>query len=331
MNSIPSKILDFQKQTGAPSIDLTGGKPLFFCSPGWRYDAVTKKVHRMACKRRTCDCCGQFWAFKWTQALKEKAEYDRYHGEDGRVRALGLTFAEFVDYKQVWDTLRYFWRFWRKKYGPVEYYGVVEFNQAHTQPHLHFILTNCQYLKWWKIKALWLKAQKWAGIENPAWNIRIEEVKKDLALYLHKYISKLKGSKDEIPRRGEWQGRYVRYSRKFFPATIPTMALFARFALAIEAGELLDFQFFYTRKPLAGLSGFLEEASHDFEVISSLLNQPWDPLNDKIRGKPYYPSGQLELDLPPGDLSTVRAPIQEIYDSWDFWQKHSLDRTPQLY
>lgn len=320
-----TEILEFQKQSGAPSVDLAAGKPLFLCSPGWRYDALAKRVHRMSCKRRTCDCCGQFWAFKWTQALKEKAEYDRYHDRAGRVRALGLTFAEFVDYKQVWDCLRYFWRFWRETYGPVEYYGVVEFNQAHTQPHMHFILTNCKYLKWWKIKRLWLKAQKWAKIENPAWNIRIEEVKKSLQSYLHKYISKLKGGKDEIPRREEWQGRYVRYSKKFFPATIPTMALFARFRQAIEAGELLDYAFFYTRKPMVGLSGFLEKSDNELDKLIHALNTPWRPTDDRIRATILSPPAQAELPAGSGLLVAYDLPPETRREYDEFWQRYNPD------
>lgn len=328
------KILEFEKQSGAPSVLISTEKPLYLCSPGWRYDAISKKTHRMSCKRRICDCCGKFWAFKWQQALREKVEYDKYFGQNARIRALGLTFAQFVDYKQVWNCLRYFFQLLRADFGPVQYWGVVEFNQAHTQPHLHFILSNSVYMKWYEIKSRWLKAQKWAGIPRKAWNIRIEEVKKDLARYMVKYLSKLKGGKNEVPTREEWQGRYIRYSKNFFPATIPTMALFARFSAAIEANDLLDYQFFYTRKPLAGLSGFIEQKDREFDKLQFALTRKWNFLEDKIRGKPVDKPGQLELSLPSGDLSMVGVPFQGICDSWDFWQEvraNRVDNSPKLY
>jgi len=68
----------------------------------------------------------------------------------------------------------------------------------------------------------WQKAQTSAHFKHIAWNVRIEAVKGNIEKYFTKYLTKLVGGKDEIPRPENWAGRYVRYSKKFFGVGIST-------------------------------------------------------------------------------------------------------------
>ena len=133
----------------------------------------------MNCKRRNCEDCGWYWAWRWRQALAAKSEYDKDLQKAYKAdKALGLTFAENLPFKNVQRCLEYFWRMMRRAYPTVAYWGVVEFNQSHTLPHLHFVLARVPYIELDYIDYCWKKAQKWAGYEKIAWNVRIEKIKK---------------------------------------------------------------------------------------------------------------------------------------------------------
>lgn len=256
-------------------------------SPGWCHEK-TSGLHVLRCKSRQCKVCGEFWAHKWRQALKEKQEYDKQMGIPTPELALTLTFREAVDYKQCYAALRYFWQLVRKSYPTVEYWGVVEYNQKHTLPHLHFVLGGSTFIPYEFIREKWVTAQNWAQIENTAFIARIEKIRGNIQQYFTKYITKLIGGKDEIPRREQWQGRYVRYSRKFFPATVPTMAVYASWKRQFEADTFIWHPSAYTihrdKACLAGVSGFIERAFHTDLELERLLNRQWDPDTDRIQG-----------------------------------------------
>jgi hypothetical protein len=120
--------------------------------------------------------------------------------------------------------LKRFWEYMRRAYPGVQYWGVTEYNQKHTQPHFHFILRNDEYIDIDFLTWAWQQAQVSAKFlaDKIAWNVRIEAVKGDIEKYFTKYLTKLTGGKDEIPRPENWQGRYIRYSRQFFGVGIST-------------------------------------------------------------------------------------------------------------
>jgi len=266
------------------------------CSPGWNYNPTTQQLHIMNCKRRACDRCGKFWAWKWRQALAEKVVYNEAMSLPVPTRALTLTFAMDPGCKVVKDCLRYFWQLMRRCYPGVKYFGIVEYNQKHTIPHLHFLLAGEgeDKVDYEFTKAAWQKAQLWAGIpaDKIAFNVRLEKIRGSIQTYYTKYITKLTGGKDEIPRRENWQGRFVRYSRAstkgpgFFPAPIPVMATYAQFKRKLEADQELERVVSYVRKPLAGLSGWLEKQDREQDKIDWLLNRPWNWQEQKGRASP---------------------------------------------
>jgi hypothetical protein len=192
---------------------------------GYGYTPDSKLLHFLGCKRRQCQDCGWYWAAKWRTLLKFKRGQDTTKGIDIN-RALSLTTAYDPGYHKVWLAFKFFWRFVRAEYPIIQYWGVTEYNQKHTQPHFHFILSDSKFMDYDFLQECWKKAQTWAGFDKDkiAWNIRIEEIKKgnELEKYFTKYLTKLTGGKDEIPRPENWQGRYVRYSRKFFGSGIST-------------------------------------------------------------------------------------------------------------
>lgn len=243
----------------------------FIYKPG----AAGRQIEVIGCRNRLCPICGAGWAWKWRQALAEKEEYDREHGYPKVKLTLTLTFAERVEHKQMWNCLRYFWQLLRRGYPEVEYWGCVEYNQAHTVPHLHFVLARVKFVELDYIDYCWRKAQTWAGIQRIAFIFRIEEIRKNVQAYFTKYITKLLGGKDEIPRRENWQGRYIRYSDNFFPTRIPVMAQFRHLKRQLEAGEFEPTAYSYVRKPLQGFSGFLEATDREAQHIAWLHSRPF--------------------------------------------------------
>lgn len=261
-------------------------------APGWSY-SKTGGLHVLKCKSRKCEFCGQFWAWKWRQALAEKAEYDKAMGVPQAKLALTLTLRENVDYLTVQRLLEYFWRFLRKSYPKLEYWGVVECDQKHQRPHFHFILGNVVFIPYQVLRQHWLLSQKWAGINNTAWVLRVEEVQKNIQAYFTKYVTKLLGGKDEIPRRDQWQGRYIRYSKHFFPASISTMAAYASWR---RQWELNSFEWpahpysqYHQNITHAGLTHFINTCKIADQSLVELVNREWNWLDDRLLGKPIAP------------------------------------------
>lgn len=259
------------------------------CSPGWVYTPAKGVIHRMNCKRRICEDCGWFWAWRWRKALKEKAQNDLDLHKRKADKALTLTFAENIPYLVMQRILEWFWENLRRAYPGVEYWGAVEFNQSHTIPHLHFILANAPYLELDYLDFCWQSAQKRAKLSHLAWNLRIEKIRKNTEAYFTKYVTKLLGGKDEIPRRENWGGRFIRYSRGFFPIPVNAMLAGKKFADKLKANDDLDRVFWHVRKPLASLSGFLERADRENEVIDQITLNSWEPALDKIRATRVKP------------------------------------------
>lgn len=278
------------------------------CSPGWKYNASQQTLHRLNCKRRTCDTCGWYWTWQWRTALDAKTKADTALKIPKAKLALTLTMAEYADYKTVWNTFRYFWQLVRKSYPFIQYCGFVEENQQHTLPHFHFIITNVDFISHNFLREKWITAQNWAGIGKTAWILRVERIKKNITAYFTKYITKAKdGKKDELPRKENWKGRYVRYSRYFFgevPATngAKTRKAVSRKALVeaislqekLDAEEQLDRLFYRVRKPLAGVSGFMEESDRQAAKLDALVNATWSPYWDKGRAGPAPPETLLD-------------------------------------
>jgi hypothetical protein len=174
-----------------------------------------------------CEDCGFYWAWKWRTLLGHKIKRDLEKTGLKISRAISLTTSYDPGYKKVWIALKRFWQHLRKEYPGLQYWGVTEYNQKHTQPHFHFILSDDCYIPQATIQYYWEKAQSQANFEHIAWNVRIEEIKGDIQKYFTKYVTKLTNGKDEIPRPENWAGRYVRYSRKFFENGVSTQEILA--------------------------------------------------------------------------------------------------------
>lgn len=287
-------------QLGSKYVDL----PEKYCpqAPGWSF-SKTGGLHVLKCKSRKCEYCGQFWAWKWRQALAEKDEYDQAMGIPRARLALTLTLRQNVEYLTVQRVLEFFWRSVRKKNPDLEYWGVVECDQKHQRPHFHFILANCVFIPYQDLRQYWVNAQKWAGINDQAWVLRVETIEKNIQAYFTKYVTKLLGGKDEIPRRDQWQGRYIRYSRKFFPASVSTMAVYASWRRQWEANRFdwpaHPYSQYQQHITHAGLTHFINECKITDQEIIDTLNREWDYLDDHLRVQPLDPldiQPNLELD-----------------------------------
>lgn len=316
---MPNEALyEFYQQSG-PGLELTPAHKAALCSPGWAYKPGKQELHRMSCKRRLCEKCGQYWAWKWRKALEEKEKYGDFLRQKPPRLALTLTTAEKVSYKTAYACFRYFWQFMRRGFPNLKYWGTVEVNQSHTLPHFHFVLDGYEFIEFEYIRYCWQEAQRWAKIENVAWVLRVERIKKNIAAYFTKYITKLKGGKDEIPTHNDWQGRYLRYSQSnskkgvkgFFPAPVAAMAEYAKFSKAIEAEEQLDRIYYHVRKPIAALSGFMDKASKEAEKTDWLVNRKWEPTREKLGASALSPPAILEFPLAPRPYS---RPFEEFYN-----------------
>lgn len=264
-----------------------------YCSPGWSVNLTKRQVHTMLCKRRNCDECGWYWAWKWRKALKEKSTNDRFFGREVPKRALTLTFAENVPYVQMQNCLRFFWKFLRRGYPGVEYWGSVEFNQEHTQPHIHFVLANTGYIELDYLDYCFKTAQKWAGIQKIAFNLRIELIRKGIEAYFTKYITKLTGGKDEIPRRENWGGRFIRYSRKFFPVPVSAILAASPFNRALKRAESFDVFVFRVRQPKQGSLYWILDQIDELKKCEAIRAQGWNPIKDINAGTPLEPDNLL--------------------------------------
>jgi hypothetical protein len=253
-------------------------------SPGWWYGSSTG-IHALGCKSRQCEVCQKYWSTRWRIALNFKCDYDAWNGIEDAGLTLTLTFAEPCGHEVARAACRYFFQFLHEDYPKVKYFKSVEFNQKHTQPHLHFILQFAEFIPYKQIRIWWLKAQKWAGIGLKAWNIRIEEIKKNMAAYLSKYLTKAgKEAKDEIPRRDLWRGRYVSYSPGFFPRPLPDMLKMAQFHRQMETHDAIDRVFIYIDKTDKWLEPFTLQAQTEWAAQVEEINYEWDYKKDNLYG-----------------------------------------------
>lgn len=275
------------------------------CSPGWKYNASKQTLHRMNCKRRTCKECGWYWAWTYRSAIQAKVERDKALKLPRAKLALTLTMAEYPDYKVVYDCFRYFWQLMRNPsdgYPAVQYLCFPEENQEHNLIHFHLILDKVDFIAHEFIRQRWITAQEWAGVDKTAWVLRIEKIKKNAVAYFTKYITKLSdGKKDETPRRENWKGRYVRYSKFFFgeltgpdaekrtPVNRRTLVESMVLQRTLSAGDEIDQLFYQVRKPLASVSGFMEKSDREAAKLAALVAAPWDPLGDRGRAGPAPP------------------------------------------
>jgi len=234
------------------------------------------QICRLGCKARNCDACGKYWSTKWRAILNE------YHiSHKTPTLALGLTTSYDCGSYKLWRALKYFWRLIRAEYPKVEYFGVVEFNQAHTQPHLHFCVVGYDFIRYQYIRTCWQQAQRWAGFNSIAWNTRIEEIKKGIAAYFTKYITKATGSKDEIPTKEEWNGRYVRYSRKFFMIPAQTLFLAWKFNRQTASGNFPTIYTTFEPNKQLSLLPFIFWSFERQKKLKEFLNRPWDYQSDR--------------------------------------------------
>jgi hypothetical protein len=261
---------------------------LMRCSPGWRFTPATDagKVHFLSCKRRGCERCGKYWAWKWRKMLEDKALSLAREGLPAMRRALTLTTSYDPGYERMRSALNMFWEQLRKIVPGLQYWGVTEYNQEQTQPHFHFILGNDEYIPQPTIKELWEKVQKWAGFESIAWNVYIEEIKdnSDIQRYFTKYLTKLTGGKNEIPDREKWKGRYVRYSKKFFnwSTDIILTALFLQQNISSDS----NYNTYYKVRPklindYRAQDNFIQKCIQKEQEFSDFINRDWNPDRDK--------------------------------------------------
>ena len=220
--------------------------------------------------------------------LEDKRESDKRLGKPAISRAITLTTAYDPGYKKVWLALKHFWRILREKYTNLQYWGVVEYNQRHTQPHFHFILSDDTYIPQMLLQKIWKKAQLKAGFEKVAFNVRIEKIRSNIQAYFTKYLTKLTGGKDEIPRPEKWAGRFVRYSREFFAMPVPVIMAALLLNKAIEADSLEKSYFLIGPKlnlDWAARYDFAEKAWKDYVSRETFLTRKWDIFDDRARGK----------------------------------------------
>jgi hypothetical protein len=223
-------------------------------------------------------------------------------------RAVGLTTAYDCGYRKLWRAKKYFWEALRRLYGPIQYWGVVEYNQGHDRPHLHIILEDDCFIPMEILRMAWRRAQRRAGFRKIAWNTRIEKINGNLAAYFCKYVTKATDIKDEVPRRENWRGRFVFYSRKFFPAQLATIRLAARtnawLASCIrysEAGHDPDDQSgpagfssaLYSMRP-SETRYFIQRAQLEYAQRMAALSRQWDYVHDRQNAVPLYRRGQSQ-------------------------------------
>lgn len=270
-------------------VDKTTGEILLSACPRvkcFMYCPSSKQRWALPCKSRQCDYCGKIWSNQWRYALKLQADHTAQFNLPPVTLALTLTYAENAGHKQVHACLRYFWQLVRKSYPVIQYWGVVEFNQKHTLPHLHFVLSGYSFIPYQFIVVCWETAQYWAKINAIAFICRIETICGNAQAYFTKYITKLVGYKDEVPRRENWKGRYVRYSAKFFPVGLPAMRLATRLNKMFHVQQTILKMAIYS--PLSRLFPdiWLNLQDKMFHVQQLAINADWQPENDKARAVP---------------------------------------------
>lgn len=284
--------------------DLIVHKYLAQCprSPGWVYTPGKDKnlVHFLSCKSRQCEKCGYYWSWKWRQLLLEKQKSDARLNKPVISRAITLTTAYDPGYQKVWYALKIFWRIVRENYPNLQYWGVTEYNQKHTQPHFHFILSDDTYIPQVQLTAIWEKAQEKAGFEKIAYKVWIEKIRSNIQAYFTKYLTKLTGGKDEIPKPENWRGRYVRYSRKFFDFPVPIIYSALLLNRAIEADNLSRSYFLIGPKLNFDWGAMIEfklKSDKKEKAIKAFLEKEFDIVKDREKGKFVLDDIDIQLEF----------------------------------
>lgn len=195
-----------------------------------------------------------------------------------------------------------------RPFRKIEYFGVVEYNQKHTQPHFHFVLRSV-YIPQVIIKKCWMRAQSSAGFKKVAFDVRIEEVKTTVKQYFFKYITKLVEGKDELPKPENWSGRGVRYSKEFFAASAPLQKSAISLANKQKTGEYSQYYALFSRK-VPMLEQKLDKDFLRAAELEATAGQ-WDPEKDLARAgiprifenylkfEPYEPEKITNDNSPP--------------------------------
>lgn len=191
----------------------------------------TGAIYEINCKSWRCKRHRTKWANKWSSIIQE-----RLKAMDVTL-LVNLTTAEMTDHETIFKALKRFMEKFRVHYGPTEYIKVVEYNQAHTQPHFH-LLVSCTEMKLGKMPA------KFRELDNQklSWPMPVFEYIKKLWGDCLEYFAPNKkrttvvwcqppvnqgastnyavgyvtgGNKNEEPDE-TWKGRKITYSKKFF-------------------------------------------------------------------------------------------------------------------
>lgn len=190
-----------------------------------------------------------------------------------------------------------------RPFRKIDFFGVVEYNQKHSQPHFHFVLRS-SYIPQKIIKKCWERAQVAAHFEKIAFDVRIEQIKSGVKQYFFKYITKLIKGKDELPRPENWKGRGVRYSRQFFAAPAPQVAAAVRLAEQQRRDDYSKFHPLHSRIIPAAFQMVDVDRFHAEEV--EFVSGRWNPFADLDRAREpvikFY-----ELQFVPHEPGTAKS------------------------
>lgn len=276
-------------------------------------------LHSVTCKARRCEKCGWFWSWKWQLALSAKAEQDELLGLPKIRRAVTLTTSYDPGYQKCWLALKRFWGYLRAwtgepkaekeariannrrrrcfgippvppppaPYKDLKYWGVVEYNQLHTQPHFHFVLSGDAYIPKMLIRSCWKKAQRAADFDKIAFDTRIEQINKNMQAYFTKYLSKATGGKDEIPRPENWNGRFVRYTLPrndrpgFFACPVPAIMAGYNLKKMLQRDDCGRIAVLINSDTT--LEEFIASSQIEFKELRALVRKDWSYTNDQAR------------------------------------------------
>jgi hypothetical protein len=164
----------------------------------------------------------------------------------------------------------------------LEYFGIVEYNQNHTQPHFHFVLRS-GYIPQIVIRKCWQRAQVEAGFKKVAFDVRIEQIRESVKQYFFKYITKLIEGKDELPRPENWSGRGVRYSRAFFTARMPLVNDAIKLGKQQFKDDYSKFYSLHSRKTPMPEQKFEADMLHTIHIEAT--SSQWDFYRDREAAK----------------------------------------------
>lgn len=193
-----------------------------------------------------------------------------------------------------------------RPFRKIEYFGVVEYNQLHTQPHFHFVLRS-GYIPQKIIRKCWERAQAQAGFKKIAFDVRIEKIKASVKQYFFKYITKLIEGKDEMPRPENWGGRGVRYSDNFFAARAPLMNAAITLAEKHRREDYSKFYALHSRKTPILMQKL--DVDQVFAAELEFTSGQWNPYDDLARAgipkifETYLSFVPYEPEKHRGDLS----------------------------